>query len=162
MQQAGVDQGPQFQAADKRNGPACAFGANSGIDVALKNQRKRREGRVVVGIGVPVGDLRMLCQEDAVGGEFQRGPRLFGKTTLQRDPLRRGFHGTDRLPSLGGRSDHLAARRHNPRGWVAFGLKRVAFPNWGGREDRAEGLFGFPLGKSSFFNNEFSEACSLN
>lgn len=44
MQQAGVDQGSQFQAAAKRNVPACAFGANSGIDVALKNQRKRREG----------------------------------------------------------------------------------------------------------------------
>ena len=44
MQQAGVDQGSQFRAADRRKIPACAFGAGSGLGVALQQHRKRREG----------------------------------------------------------------------------------------------------------------------
>ncbi|MHB2168924.1 fused MFS/spermidine synthase [Alsobacter sp. R-9] len=55
MQQAGVDQGSQFQAAEKRRVPACAFGAGSGIDIALAYERKRREGKPlrlgIIGLG---------------------------------------------------------------------------------------------------------------
>ncbi len=43
MQQAGVDQGSQYQAADKRMVPACAFDTNSGLGLALANQAKRRD-----------------------------------------------------------------------------------------------------------------------
>src|SRR3989338_5140557 len=67
----------------------------------------------------------MLCQEDAFWCEFQRGARLLGKASFKIDPLGRGFHGTDRLPSFGGRSDHLAARSLNPCGGIPFGMKRV-------------------------------------
>ncbi len=44
----------------------------------------------MIGIGVPVGNLGMLCEEDAVGCEFQRGAGLLGKAALQVDPLGRG------------------------------------------------------------------------
>lgn len=69
-------------------------------------------------------DPRMLGQKLVVWGKLQGGPRLFGKTVLQRDPLGRGFHGTDRLPRLSGRRDHLAARSFNPCKGVALGVKR--------------------------------------
>ena len=44
MQQAGVDQGSQFQAADRRLEPACSFGPTSGLGLALAQARKRRDG----------------------------------------------------------------------------------------------------------------------
>ena len=44
MQQAGVDQGSQFQKPERRLEPACAFGDRSGVGHALANHRKRREG----------------------------------------------------------------------------------------------------------------------
>ncbi len=59
MQQAGVDQGSQFQSAARRLEPACAFGVESGVGRAFAAQRKRREGgplaplRIgVIGLGV--------------------------------------------------------------------------------------------------------------
>ncbi|SDR51832.1 hypothetical protein SAMN05444161_5119 [Rhizobiales bacterium GAS191] len=42
MQQAGVDQGSQYQAAAKRRLPACAYDEQSGIGLALRFQKKRR------------------------------------------------------------------------------------------------------------------------
>ena len=59
MQQAGVDQGSQFQSAARRLEPACAFGVESGVGRALAGHRKRREGgpqaplRIgIIGLGV--------------------------------------------------------------------------------------------------------------
>ena len=59
MQQAGVDQGSQFQSARRRMEPACSFGVNSGIGQALAGHRKRREGGPnaplnigIIGLGV--------------------------------------------------------------------------------------------------------------
>lgn len=37
----------------------------------------------MIGIGVPISNLRMLCQEDTVGGEFQGGARLLGKASFR-------------------------------------------------------------------------------
>lgn len=44
MQQAGVDQGSQYQAADRRREPSCAFDARHGLGLALRYQRRRRDG----------------------------------------------------------------------------------------------------------------------
>ncbi len=43
MQQAGVDQGSQFQSPEKHMVPACAFDTTSGLGLALANQAKRRD-----------------------------------------------------------------------------------------------------------------------
>lgn len=59
MQQAGVDQGSQFQKAERRMEPACAFGVTSGIGHALAGHKKRRDGGPaaplnigIIGLGV--------------------------------------------------------------------------------------------------------------
>ncbi len=58
MHQAGVDQGSQFQDADRRRDAGCAFDAASGVGLALAHHKKRREGRAetplhvgVIGLG---------------------------------------------------------------------------------------------------------------
>jgi hypothetical protein len=43
MQQAGVDQGSQYQAADRRRTPSCAFDEKHGLGFALRYQRRRRD-----------------------------------------------------------------------------------------------------------------------
>ncbi len=59
MQQAGVDQGSQYQLAARRLEPACAYGPQSGVGLALAARRKGGEGgpptplRIgVIGLGV--------------------------------------------------------------------------------------------------------------
>lgn len=44
MQQAGVDQGSQFQAPDKRHLPSCGYSNESGVGLAMRFQKKRRDG----------------------------------------------------------------------------------------------------------------------
>ena len=44
MQQAGVDQGSQYQAADRRREPSCAFDERHGLGLALRFQQRRRHG----------------------------------------------------------------------------------------------------------------------
>ncbi len=44
MQQAGVDQGSQYQAPDRRRTPSCAYDARHGLGLALRFQRRRRDG----------------------------------------------------------------------------------------------------------------------
>ncbi len=44
MQQAGVDQGSQYQAAERRRMPSCAFDERHGLGLALRHQRRRRDG----------------------------------------------------------------------------------------------------------------------
>ena len=50
MHQAGVDQGSQFQAPERRRDAGCAFDAASGVGLALAHQKKRREA----GAGAPL------------------------------------------------------------------------------------------------------------
>lgn len=53
MQQAGIDQGSQFLAPARRNEPACAFTAGSGVGHAIfRNARRRADPNATVRIGI--------------------------------------------------------------------------------------------------------------
>lgn len=53
MQQAGVDQGSQFIAADRRKEPACAFTADSAVGQAIfRNARRRSDPQAPIRIGI--------------------------------------------------------------------------------------------------------------
>jgi hypothetical protein len=56
MQQAGVDQGSQYEDPAKRHLPSCGYSQDSGVGLAMRFQKRRREGaplRVgIIGLGV--------------------------------------------------------------------------------------------------------------
>jgi len=56
MQQAGVDQGSQYVDPAKRRLPSCGYNQDSGVGLAMRFQKKRREGKPlkvgIIGLGV--------------------------------------------------------------------------------------------------------------
>ena len=81
MQQAGVDQGSQFQLASKKMVPACAFDLNSGVGLAIANQIKRRNGgpqtplRIGI-VGLGAGMVAALGREGDVIRYYELNPSV--------------------------------------------------------------------------------------
>lgn len=81
MEQAGVEQGSQFQAPELRHQPYCAFLPHSGIGRALANVRKRRGGNpdapIRIGsIGLGVGVLAELGKPGDVIRVYELNPAV--------------------------------------------------------------------------------------
>ena len=80
MQQAGVDQGSQFLAANRRNEPACAFTADSGVGQAIFRNATRRanpDSPVRIGIvGLGAGMLAALGQPGDVIRYYELNPAV--------------------------------------------------------------------------------------
>lgn len=81
MQQAGVDQGSQFQLAAKKMVPACAFDLNSGVGLAITHQIKRRtngdQTPLRIGIvGLGAGMVAALGREGDVIRYYELNPSV--------------------------------------------------------------------------------------
>ncbi|ODT05992.1 MAG: hypothetical protein ABS35_46355 [Kaistia sp. SCN 65-12] len=80
MQQAGVDQGSQFLAADRRNEPACAFTADSGVGQAIFRNASRRanpDAPIRIGIvGLGAGMLAELGRPGDVIRYYELNPAV--------------------------------------------------------------------------------------
>jgi hypothetical protein len=87
MQQAGVDQGSQYIVADKRNLPSCGYNEDSGVGLAMRFQKKRRDGNgkgpLKVGIiGLGVGMVASHGQPGDVLRYYELNPAVT-KLTLR-------------------------------------------------------------------------------
>lgn len=80
MQQAGVDQGSQFLARDRRNEPACAFTNDSAVGQAILHNVKRRsdpEAPIRIGIvGLGAGMLAALGRPGDVIRYYELNPAV--------------------------------------------------------------------------------------
>ncbi|MBN9435808.1 fused MFS/spermidine synthase [Bosea sp. (in: a-proteobacteria)] len=80
MQQAGVDQGSQFLAADRRTEPACAFTAGSGVGQAIFRNATRRanpDAPVRIGIvGLGAGMLAALGRPGDIIRYYELNPAV--------------------------------------------------------------------------------------
>lgn len=72
MQQAGIDQGSQFLKAERRNEPACAFTAGSGVGHAIfRNARRRADPNAPVRVGIVGLGAGMVAAHGRAGDLFR-------------------------------------------------------------------------------------------
>ena len=95
MQQAGVDQGVQFQAPQRKMELVCGFNAASGVGLALAHQAKRRQGAAetplhigVIGLGA--GMIAALGHEGDIIRYYELNPAVLAMANRHFTFLREG------------------------------------------------------------------------